>query len=788
MTTILIVLIIIVILILVTNRNNSQVTRHEQLLERINNVSREIRDLRRDLLEQRQPQPPFAVPVTPAAPAAPSPPPAIPVQRTAAPLAPAAIIEAPSRKPAADRTPEPPKAGWFDTWLRNNPDMEKFIGENLINKIGISVLVLGIAFFVKYAIDKEWINETGRVLIGFGCGSLLLALAHRLRNSYRSFSSVLVGGGLSVFYFTIAFAFHQYQLIGQVPAFALMVAVTTFAVLLSIWYDRIELAILATVGGFITPFLLSTGNNNYLALFTYLAILNSGLIVLAYFKRWVPINIIAFLFTTIIFGGWVTKIYWFDEPMPYKDGLLFASVYYAMFFVMHIANHIRNAGRFTRWDFVLILATNSAYFAAGMLLLSHWNNGMWQGAFTTLLAVVNGALAWFFYNQKSFDRNFVYLLIGLSLSFVSLIAPVQFDGNLITLFWAAECVLLLWFYQRTNIQFAKNASLFVALLALISLFGDWVNTYALSFRTNDGVLNNAVVTSVALAAAFIIYYRLLYKEANTFFALRITVVAIRSSMLVMATGILLMVGLLEIHKQFTSLYPATNLHLVYMELYVVMFFVLLFSILKVARIVVDPYVRLAVPLIILLLYTFNVSNVLMLEKRVLLTGKHAFLFQAHWITVLLLLFLVISTITYFKRHYKSFQGIQTGFTWLAAAAIVLLFSIEIRNAYLWISYSNLQSLSYSENLYSKAGLSIVWGLASFTFIWLGLRYRFKPLRVVALMLFGATLVKLFVFDIRNIPPGGKILAFILLGILLLTVSFMYQRLKRILIDDVVEKT
>jgi uncharacterized membrane protein len=184
-------------------------------------------------------------------------------------------------------------------------DWEKFIGENLANKIGIAILVLGISFFVKFAIDKNWINESGRVIIGLACGAILISLAHYTRNTYRSFSSVLVGGGLSVFYFTIAFAFHQYQLLSQSAAFIIMVIITAFAVVLSLLYNRMELAILATIGGFITPFLVSTGQNNYVALFTYLGILNAGMLVLSWFKRWKAINIIALFFTTIIYGGWL---------------------------------------------------------------------------------------------------------------------------------------------------------------------------------------------------------------------------------------------------------------------------------------------------------------------------------------------------------------------------------------------------------------------------------------------------------------------------------------------------
>jgi len=211
-------------------------------------------------------------------------------------------------------------------WLHDNPDIEKFIGENLVNKIGIAVLVLGIAFFVKYAIDQEWINKVGRVCIGLFCGIILTGLAHRLRKNYHSFSSVLIGGGLTVFYFTIAFAFHQYQLISQSAAFGSMVIITVFAVLLSVLYNRIELGMLATIGGFITPFLVSTGEGNYVVLFTYLCILNAGLIILAYYKRWRILNFIAFVFTWIIYLLWI-----FTQRggviFPYRGAFIFAAVF-----------------------------------------------------------------------------------------------------------------------------------------------------------------------------------------------------------------------------------------------------------------------------------------------------------------------------------------------------------------------------------------------------------------------------------------------------------------------------
>jgi len=99
---------------------------------------------------------------------------------------------------------------------------------------------------------------------------------------------------------------------------------------------------------------------------------------------------------------------------------------------------------------------------------------------------------------------------------------------------------------------------------------------------------------------------------------------------------------------------------------------------------------------------------------------------------------------------------------------------------MWTTYRDAGDWQYWENLYYKAGLSILWGLCSFAMMWLGMKHSFKVLRIISLTLFTITLVKLFLYDIQNIPPGGKIAAFILLGVLLLIISFMYQRLKRII--------
>lgn len=661
-------------------------------------------------------------------------------------------------------------------------DLEKFIGENLLSKIGITVLVLGISFFVKYAIDQNWINETGRVIIGLIAGGILIGIAHRIRNSYRSFSSVLMGGGLTVFYFTIAFAFHQYHLISQTAGFIIMVIITAFAVLLSLYYDRMELAILATIGGFITPFLVSTGQENYTALFIYLCILNSGLMVLAWFKRWPSINIIALCFTTVIYGSWLIKKMWFDYPVvvPYKDALLFGTLFYLQFVTMNIINNIRQKKFFNAFDFIVVLSINFLFYLAAMFILSYWDNGNYNGLFTALLGIFNLFLVLVFKQKKTIDPNFLSLLTGIAITFISLTAPVQFKGNHVALFWAAETVILFWLFQKIRTIQLKIASLIVAVLMLVSIGATWMQVYFSNHTLIPILLNKGFSTTIAVAASLFIYYKLMYKEADTFYLKNLRNQSARDLLLGAFVITLYLSGALEIYYQFNTRNNIESLFIVYLQLYTFLFAIIVLFSFK--RSTVFPIFKFLFTILCIGLYVININTNHDISLS-LLQKNNGSLFIAHWISAVLLGWLLIDLVIYFRKtEDKNWSFHLNSFTWMSGISFILLLSVEIYQVNLWLNYQKVD-WSWWENLYYKAGLSILWSICSFIMMWLGMQYKFRPLRIISLSLFTLTLVKLFTYDIRNIPAGGKITAFILLGVLLLTVSFMYQRLRKIIIDD-----
>ncbi len=451
------------------------------------------------------------------------------------------------------------------SFFEKNPDLEKFIGENLISKIGIAILVLAIGFFVKFAIDNNWIGPVGRVAVGLLCGGILVFLAHRLRKNYQAFSSVLVGGGLAVFYFTITLAYHQFHLFSQTMSFAIMIVITIFAVVLSILYDRQGLAIIALVGGFSAPFLVSDGSGNYQVLFTYLIVLNAGLLVIAYNKAWRLMNLLAFIFTTILFTGWLISLAYDTPVVVYGNALMFATIFYLLFFFINIANNIKANKKFISADFSILLANTGLFFAAGLYCLAEMNRREYQGLLTILLGVFNLIASYFLFRKREVDKNILYLFIGITLTFISLTAPIQLHGNNITLFWASEAVLLYWLFQKSKINIIHYASLIVWFAMLLSLLMDWRNVYSDAGNAVTVIINKGFITGLYSAIASYVLFILRSKgSGETIFLEKIIT---KNTFRVTGIVLLFLTGALEVNFQCKHFFPQTAMNVLYLQLY-----------------------------------------------------------------------------------------------------------------------------------------------------------------------------------------------------------------------------
>ena len=682
-------------------------------------------------------------------------------------------------QPVVNKPPVEPRPGFFE----RNPDLEKFIGENLANKIGIAVLVLGIGFFVKYAIDRDWINEIGRVFIGILCGGILLGTAHWLRKKFTAFSSVLVGGGIAVLYLTIAIAFHEYQLFTQTAAFIIMIGITGFSVIFSLAYNRIELAIVALVGGFASPFIVSTGDGNYIVLFTYLLILDVGMLVLAYYKKWNLVNIVAYAFTVILFGSWLSAGFDDTQVSMVRGALIFVTLFYFVFFAMNVINNLKERTSFNALEFGLLLSTTFLYYAAGTVILNNESGEAFKGLFTAALGVFNFIFAFILYRRANVDKNLVFLLIGLVLTFISLAAPVQLEGNYITLFWAAETVLLLWLSQKSGIRLMKLASLIVMALMIISLIMDWSQIY-LNPQDFDLtiIFNKGYITSIFSLASIVFTYLLLKKEKQE----SAENVYLYKMVLSWAGVIVLyLANLLELRNQLDQADLTYSTQTVIIGTYNMLFILGLLLVEK--RVALQKNIQKAFSFLGFAAMAFYLiyyhGEIVSARDGYLLYAEPSTGFLFHYILIILLLLITGITLPKIQQQ-KEFNLITYNFySWFYVFFFVFLASAELDHSVLLLANVTTETQSHILLQNHKIGYPILWGVTSFILIAIGLKTKKKHLRIISLTLFLVTLLKLFFVDIRGISEGGKIAAFISLGVLLLVVSFMYQRLKKLLLDD-----
>jgi uncharacterized membrane protein len=225
--------------------------------------------------------------------------------------------------PAFERGAQPPGEA------ADHPRLETRMGLTWINRIGVITLIIGVAFFFKYAIDNQWIGETGRVALGVLAGLAAVAAGDVLwRRGQRVFAQGLCGLGVGILYLSFYASFGFYHLLPQAAAFVLMAMVTALAGALALRYGAMAIAALGMLGGYATPVLLSTGQDAPWTFFSYIFLIDVGAVAIARPHRWRLLDLMAFLATAILYMAWFGE--WF-KPEKHVVATVAALAFYALF-------------------------------------------------------------------------------------------------------------------------------------------------------------------------------------------------------------------------------------------------------------------------------------------------------------------------------------------------------------------------------------------------------------------------------------------------------------------------
>ncbi len=438
-------------------------------------------------LPQAEPRP------TPAPAAEPATIPAFAPLSAAAPMA--ARAAAPVVPPAPElREPPPPR----------QPDpVERLVvaahawllGGNSVVRVGILILFFGVAFLLKYAADNSMLPVELR-LTGVAAGAMaLLGLGWWLRERRPGYALVLQGGGVGVLYLTVFAATRLYGLLPPAAAFPLLVAICALAAGLAILQNAPALALTGSAGGFLAPVLISTGGGSHVALFSYYALLNAGIIAIAWFKAWRSLNLLGFAFTFVIGTAWGVFHY-------RRDLLATTEPFLILFFLMYTGISLLYALRrqVKLLDYVdgpLVFGTPLIAMGLQAAMVHEIPFAMAWSALA-LAAFYLALAAWLAPRRDRLGMMFEATL-ALGVIFATLAVPLAFDGRTTSAVWAVEGAAVVWVGVRQRRELAVATGLLLQLIAGVAFVTDlsaWLPADA-----GWPVLNSQYIGTLLLALA-----------------------------------------------------------------------------------------------------------------------------------------------------------------------------------------------------------------------------------------------------------------------------------------------
>lgn len=384
---------------------------------------------------------------------------------------PAAVIE---RQPSAFGGVMSSLVRWF---MQGNP----------LAKLGILLLFLGLSFLLRYTVEHSLFPLELRLVSAALFAIVLLAIGWRLRHKQPIYALILQGGATGALYLTVFGAFRLWQMLPLTLAFALLVAICAASVGLAILQKALSLAMLASLGGYLAPLLLSTGSGNYVALFSFYLLLSVGILAISIWQHWRELNLLGLLFTFGVGGLWGMSDY---QPAFYLNCQLFLIVNVLLFGVLSVALSLRAQEKGKQIiDGVLLFAPPLVGFGMQYGMTQHWEYG------PALSALGFGgfylALAWLALRRyPSLGRPLVLAALALGGAFTTLAIPLALSARWTAMAWALEGLGILWLgvqQQQRRMSYSGTALLVLALGSALWALLD--RTTALSLMLTFAVLS-----------------------------------------------------------------------------------------------------------------------------------------------------------------------------------------------------------------------------------------------------------------------------------------------------------
>jgi uncharacterized membrane protein len=510
------------------------------------------------------------------------------------------------------------------------------------------------------------------------------------------------------------------------------------------------------LGGFSAPLMISTGQSNYLFLFTYLTLLNIGMLTTAFLKNWKSVGWTSYIFTCAYLFFWTVK-------HPELLSIVFYIINYIIFYIFALQDHIKK-DILSPWDTLMLVLINFSSII-GLIYIFHTLSYEPVIIFPLLFAGVNAVLLLREYGKKSFDFSYS-IFAALTISLITIAVAIQFRSHLITSVWAVETTLLLYIWKKSSHNIFKTCFyvLFpLVIIAQIMTWSEYLNKDNMAVVFNPVFLTSLVTVTTTIVNLFLLKkINESQKQKDHFF---------ENVFAVVSYSVIYIALLLEISYHISDMpWPAVvSIGLIF-SIYYIFALMILRKKLGIESIIQTGLIYLLFILIVLNA-SFAASAVVTAVLQKKLTFGFYMIHLLHWIPFAYILLGVASSTGFYKTKLSY---------WIVSATLVIAVSCGFYHTYILSSVNDISLVYKTKEHFNILYLPIIWTVLASIFIYTSLKKDIPEYSRIGFVLIGIMVLKLYSYDVWQMDNISRITAFILLGVILLLSSFTFQRLKNII--------
>ena len=538
-----------------------------------------------------------------------------------------------------------------------------------------------------------------------------------------------------------------------------------------------------------------------------MTLINSGILALAYKKYWKSLYFSSYIFTWLTFIGWLIGGY--DMDQDFGTAMTFLCIFFFMFYGISIVYKLVRKEQFGASDIWMILSNSFLFFGLGynILTTNQFTNENFLGLFALLNAIIHVTFALYIHKKQLVDQNLFYLILALVFTFLTISIPIQLDGNWVTLLWLVEGFTLFAIGRIKKINIYEQLSYPIIFLACASLIEDWKHGYSLYYNdsaVHTSFINSYFMTSLIAIICFFIMSKihLNYKKeektstdkdlqfaltyilpllflSTSYFSIFLEIIAYWDLKWINSLTLITEIGAKKwIYNPDLKLFKDVWL------MNYSLCFVIIINLINWIKMKRKNIGYLTTTISYSVLFIFLTAGLYSLGELVFsyIFEKQTVYFHNSfykvWIRYISYGFVATLLFTMYKNlQYKLVETKDINFN--------KVFEIGLATTILWLISSELviwMDMTHFSSSF-KLVLSILWGIYSLILIGIGIAKNKQNLRIGAMVLFAITLLKLFFYDIAHLDTISKTIVFVSLGILLLIISFLYNKFKHLIIND-----